>query len=55
MTNNTRLTLAVSALLLTFCSTIALDYNIYLSVVGFLGAIALWYAIEVDDKETHDV
>jgi hypothetical protein len=55
MTNNTRLTLAVGATLLTFCSTIALDYNIYLSVVGFLGAVALWYAIEVDDKETHDV
>jgi hypothetical protein len=55
MTNNTRLTLAVSALLLTFCSTIALDYNIYLSVVGFILAMALWFAIEVDDKETHDV
>ena len=47
MTNNTRLTLAVSATLLTFCSTITLDYNIYLSVVGFLGAIALWYTIDV--------
>jgi hypothetical protein len=47
MTNNTRLTLAVSATLLTFCSTIALDYNIYLSVVGFIGALALWFSIEV--------
>jgi hypothetical protein len=47
MTNNTRLTLAVGATLLTFCSTIALDYNIYLSVAGFTGALALWYAIEV--------
>jgi hypothetical protein len=55
MTDNTRLTLAVSALLLTFCSTIALDYNIYLAVVGFLAAAAVWFAIEADDKETHDV
>ena len=47
MTNDTRLTLAVSATLLTFCSTIALDYNIYLSVVGFIGALALWFSIEV--------
>jgi hypothetical protein len=47
MTNNTRLTLAVGATLLTFCSTIALDYNIYLSVAGFIGALALWYAIDV--------
>jgi hypothetical protein len=47
MTNDTRLTLAVGATLLTFCSTIALDYNIYLSVVGFIGALALWYAIDV--------
>ena len=47
MTNNTRLTLAVGATLLTFCSTIALDYNIYASVLGYIGALALWYAIEV--------
>jgi hypothetical protein len=55
MTNNTRLTLAVSATLLTFCSTIALDYNIYVSVLGYLAAAALWFALQADDKETHDV
>ena len=55
MTNNTRLTLAVSAVLLIFCSTIALDYNIYASVLGYLAAVSLWFAIEADDKETHDV
>jgi hypothetical protein len=37
----------VSATLLTFCSTIARDYNIYRSVVGFTGALALWFSIEV--------
>jgi len=55
MTNNTRLTLAVSATLLTFCSTIALDYNIYASVLGYIAAASLWFVIQADDKETHDV
>jgi hypothetical protein len=55
MTNNTRLTLAVGATLLTFCSTIALDYNIYVSVLGYIAAASLWFVLQADDKETHDV
>jgi hypothetical protein len=55
MTNNTRLTLAVGATLLTFCSTIALDYNIYVSVLGYIAAASLWFAIEADDKGVQDV
>lgn len=53
MTDNTRLTLAVSATLLTFCSTIALDYNIYASVLGYIAAVSLWFAL--DAKEDSDV
>jgi hypothetical protein len=50
---NTRLALAVGAILLTFGSTVLLDHNIYAAVLGYLAAVSLWFAL--DSMENTDV
>jgi hypothetical protein len=48
MTNN-RLALAVGGILLTVGSTVLLDHNIYISLLGYLAAIALWFVLHSMD------